>query len=129
MKPKIKTFEDACKKLGIEPNLPVVENLPVKHQGATIAMYKLGVIAEALNEGWKPDYSDHNEWKYEPWWTVTSISKNGKTASGLSFDGADRWRTGTYVGSRLCFKSRELCEYAAEHFLDLYEEALMLAAD
>ncbi len=127
MEHNIKTFEDACQALGIETNLPVVEKLPAKHQAATIAMYKLGVIVESLNEGWKPDYNNRSEIKWEPWWQPVHKSKNDKSASGLSFYVAGSWRPTTVVGSRLCFKSQELCEYAAEQFLDLYEQALMIS--
>jgi hypothetical protein len=62
---RVKTFEDACEVLGLNPeNLPIVENLPEKDRQSIVAYYKLTVIVRALNEGWKPDFSDHNQWKY-----------------------------------------------------------------
>lgn len=61
---RVKSFEDACQVLGISTNVPEVKGLPRKHQKAIIANYKLIVIAEALNEGWKPNWQDSDEYKY-----------------------------------------------------------------
>lgn len=55
MKNNIKTFDDACHVLNLDPStLPVVTGLPARHQKAITAHFKLIIIAEALNEGWKP---------------------------------------------------------------------------
>ena len=51
---KIKSFEDACKHLRLNPNdLPVVDMLPEKDRKSIIAFYKLTIIIRALNEGWE----------------------------------------------------------------------------
>ena len=115
-KPKIKTFEDACKALKLDPVkvLPKVSGMPKHHQEAMIAHAQLVIIAEALNGGWKPDWDNHNEWKYYPWFRMSG--------SGLSFYGYDGSSSDSGVGSRLCFKSRELAEYAGKQFLDIYTE-------
>ena len=63
---RVKSFEDACQVLGISTNVPEVKGLPRKHQKAIIANYKLIVIAEALNEGWKPNWQDSDEYMYYP---------------------------------------------------------------
>ena len=122
---KIKTFEAACAALGIKTTLPVVKGLPEKHQEAIIAHYKLVTITEALNEGWQPNWNDSDQWKYSPWFSVKASSKN-TAGSGLSFHVADYWDTDTGVGSRLCFKSRELAEYVAKTFRKLYEQSYLL---
>mgnify|MGYP000464618864 CR=1 FL=1 len=68
---KIKSFEDACKHLGLNPNdLPVVDMLPEKDRKSIIAFYKLTIIIRALNEGWEPDWSNWDEWKYYNWFYV-----------------------------------------------------------
>jgi hypothetical protein len=91
--PKIKTFEGACKALGIDAKkLPDVSMLPADHQDAIIAHYKLVIIAQALNEGWKPDWSDYNQYKYYPWFNVRS-------GSGLSYFDFVGWTT--HCGCRL----------------------------
>lgn len=114
---KIKTFEDACAAIGVSPNtVPDLSALPEADNKSMTAFYKLRIIAQALNEGWQPNWSDSNEWKWLPWFDEK------KSGSGLSFDAADYWFTGTDVGSRLCFKSKQLCEYAAKQFADLYSD-------
>jgi len=116
---KIKTYESACKALKLNPkNLPVVSKLPKKHKDAIIAHYKLVIIVEALNEGWEPNWSNYDEYKYHPWFEY----KN----SGAVFGGVGSYYYSADVGSRLVFKSRDLAEYAARHFIKLYNTYLTL---
>jgi hypothetical protein len=124
---KIKTFEDACEALKLNPAkcLPDVSGVPAHHQEAITANAKLIIIVEALNQDWKPNWNNRDEYKLYPWWKVDASSKN-PSGSCLSFHGAGRWATNTTVGSRLCFKSEELCEYAANQFKPLYEAAFLL---
>lgn len=119
---KIKSFEDACAHLGIEPKLPEVEVLHPDHQKGVIAFYKLSVIATALNEGWKPDWSNWNQKKWFPWWYVDASS-----SAFLAYAYTHYTATTAYAifGSRLGFKTRELAQYAADQFKDLYEDLLL----
>jgi hypothetical protein len=119
---KIKSFEDACQLLGIDAVLPQVEMLPENQQKAILAHYKLMIIAEALNEGWKPNWDNYDEYKYYPWFDMEGSS----SGSGFSFCDCDGWITGSSVGSRLCFKSRELAKYIGETFVDLYREYFVM---
>lgn len=116
---QIKTFEDACNKLGIDPTaLPDVSRIPEKHRAHTIANYKLIIIAEALHEGWEPNWDDYNEYKYYPWFRMSG--------SGFScFDYGDDISI-SYLGSRLCFKSRDIAKYAGEQFTELYKEQMLI---
>ncbi len=120
---EIKTFEDACTKLGInaeEIKLTFPEQLN-HHAKAFIAHIKLVIITEALNDGWKPDWTN-GEWdKYYAWFEMGSAS-----GAGFSFGGYDCWGTSSYAGSLLCFKSRELAKYAGTQFEDIYKEAFVL---
>ena len=77
------------------------------------AFRSLVLIAQTLNEGWKPNWKNSSEYKYYPWFEM-----NG--SSGFRFDGFGRWHSDSYVGSRLCFKSRELAEYAGQQFTEVY---------
>jgi len=121
---QIKTFEDACKALNIETNVPDFSASPAKHQKALLAHYKLVIIVEAANEGWQPDWSS-NEYKYTLWPDVEE-DKTKSSGFGLSFNGVDGWYTDTYVGSRLCFKNRNVAEYIFETFKELYEDYLLI---
>ena len=122
IKDKVKSFEDACKVLDITPSVPVVTGIPEKYQKPLIANYQLMVIAEALNEGWTPDWSN-GEWdKWYPWFNMDNSSSAGR----FSFGGAGGQHSGSRVGSRLCFKSEELADYAGTQFLELYRELFVI---
>lgn len=118
----IKTFAEACKKLKLSPIkvLPKLLGTPKKHHKAMIAYAKLLVITEALNEGWEPNWDDTNEWKYWPWFYM---NKPGFRffASFCSYA-----FTFTSGGSRLCFRTRDLSDYAAKQFLSLWKDMIVL---
>jgi hypothetical protein len=123
MEKKVKTFEDACKVLGLNPeHLPVVENLPEKDRKSIVAYYKLIIITRALNEGWEPDWLDYNQRKYWPWFSY------GGAAAGFAFAYTSYAASYTtaIIGSRLCFKTRELAKFAGTQFRDLYFECLFI---
>lgn len=122
---KIKSFEDACKHLGLNPNdLPVVDMLPEKDRKSIIAYYKLTIITRALNEGWEPDFSNWNEYKYYNWFYVEE--NKDQRSSGVRYYDSYCTYAGTDIGSRLCFKNRELAKYATEQFKELYREYLLI---
>src|ERR1035437_5555493 len=69
----IKTFEDACKKLGVDPSkLPDVSGILEEFAKPIIAAYKLMIIYKAINNGWKPNWSNSDQYKYYPWFYVLS---------------------------------------------------------
>jgi len=75
------------------------------------------IIAMALNEDWVIDWSNYYEWKYNPWFFM------GKgLSSGFLFIVANYDYSHSLVGSRLCFKTEELCKYAATNFREIYLE-------
>ena len=70
---RVKTYADACAVLGIEPmNETVLAKLGFTKD--EIAYRKLKTIAEALNEGWRPDWANSNEYKYWPWFVYNPAS-------------------------------------------------------
>src|SRR5437762_3029960 len=116
---KIKTFEAACKKLGIDPKkaIPVLPDHP--HNKALIALAKLLIIIEVVNDGWKPDWNNDDEYKYYPWFDMEKTKTN---PSGFSLSRVNYDFTNSDVGSRLCFKTRELAEYTVKQFIGLYKD-------
>lgn len=112
---RIKTFEDACAELELYPE-DVIAGFQETASKDEIAYRKLKIIAKALNEGWKPDWTDSNQYKYFPW---LEYSRSGScfVCSAAVYSASD-------VGSRLCFKSKELALYIGEQFIDLYNEYL-----
>lgn len=85
---RVKSYADACKVLGIEP----MDEDSMKAQGFRpdeIARRQLETITEALNEGWKPNWADTDEYKFYPWFyigvsEVQTEGTNGADA-GLSY--------------------------------------------
>lgn len=122
---RVKTYEDACKVLGVEP----INEQNAKAQGFRsdeIARRKLETIAAALNEGWKPDWNNTDQYKYYPYFYIQENAK-GKGSAGLScaiayFAAA---YAAAYFGSRLCFYASRLARYAGNQFTDLYEQILI----
>lgn len=107
---RVTTFDEACKVLGIV-FIPPTESTPDE-----VAYMMLKIIARALNEGWTPDWSNSSEYKYYPWFKMSS------PGSGFSYLVCDGDYSISFVGSRLCFKSRELAIYAGKQFTAIYEK-------
>lgn len=139
----IKTFEDACKRLGLPAEALTVESFGVASAyDAANALYKLLVIQKAMNNGvWR----DKEGLSYYPYWMTYSkeemdcMSEEEKQRYGikqlLSYAGADFTGysgvrcvgafnrgvgTDTNYGFPLCFNSEEAALYAANQFEDLF---------
>ena len=118
---RVKTYADACAVLGIEPmNEAVLAKLGFTKD--EIAYRKLKTIAEALNEGWQPDWANSNEYKYWPWFVYNTAD------AGFSYSGTVNAASNAnaYFGSRLCYKARELAAYAGNQFEDIYNDFLFI---
>ena len=115
---RIKTYEDACAELGISPwTEKDFSTSGLKPDEITYR--KIKTITEALNEGWKCDWKDANQYKYYPWFKMSS--------GGFVFyvTGCDYSGANAGDASRLCFKSSELAKYAGEQFLQLYSDFII----
>lgn len=90
--------------------------LPEDLKKPIVAAYKLMVVFLAINNGWKPDWSNWNQYKYYPWLSVRS--------SGFGFSDSDYGcvYADTSVGSRLCTDTREKALYIAEQFESEYQD-------
>ncbi len=135
----IKTFEDACERLGID-----VRPLAYPFGGdeelflQALALYKLLIIQKAINNGvWR----DKDDWSYYPYWSLYTkeemkpLSKEEKQRknikqirsyaysnhSGVRCSGANR---GVYAysdyGAPFCYNSKEAALYAANQFESLF---------
>jgi hypothetical protein len=120
---EIKTFEDACKAINVEPTIiPDFSLFPELDRQAMIDHAKLVIIAKAINGDWVPDWKDWNQYKYYPWFEMGSPS-----GGGFSCVDYVRWITYSIVGSRLCFETREQAKYAGKQFEDLYKSYFVKA--
>lgn len=147
IKERVKTFEDAVAILGSD-NQAVIDYYAIADKTCTediLAFAKLRVIAEALNEGWKPKF-DGDECRYYPWFYIYTkqeydeldedekkdcrvVGRSCNRASaygGVAYAGAYYASSDSvaYYGSRLAFKTRELAEYCGKRFIDIWERFL-----
>lgn len=147
---RIKTLDDAVSELG-EDNPAVKAYRSIKYgyaisetdpETADIMAYAaLRVIVEALNEGWKPQFTK-GEWRWYAWYDLVSPEQiedmseeekcrvvgraysNAGAYGGLVCSNANSVSTGsnTVYGSRLAFKNEELAEYAAKQFGEIFAD-------
>lgn len=138
---RVKTFKDACNELGIEHDKWVQDKKDLGLEADVIAYLKLRIIAAALNEGWKPQFTT-DEYRYFPWFylytqsEIDEMSEEEKSRvvyrsnsyahayGGVAYalTHSDSSNTNTYIGSRLAFKTRELAEYAGRQFVEIWAD-------
>lgn len=118
---RVKTFEDACAIEEPSANMKILLDYNGVDQDmlAAQAFAKLSHIRKVLNEGWVPDWTNSSEYKYYPWF-------KHEAGFGLSYGGCDLSNSYSSVGSRLCFKNRELAEYAGKQFKEIYNQFLSI---
>ena len=151
---RIKTFEDACAALG-EDHLYVqmFQDIYTKSEKAganvnsdVVAYLKLRIITAALNEGWEPQFTQDED-RWFPWhilWTEEELSsqdekwKRDRCLTTMQHHRGEwaglAYAHSTYApsdaiasfGSRLCFKSDTLAEYAGKQFIDLWMDFYLI---
>jgi len=106
----ITSFELACEKLSIPATLPDVSMLPERFRKALIAVYRLFIIFEAINDGWVAEMGNSSQTKFYPWLWVLS--------SGCGFDLSYYFcgHANTSVGSRLCTYDPEVAKFIGRQF-------------
>ena len=115
----IKSFNDVLGYLDIDPE--DFEERIEDMEDDEAAYVKVKLIARVLNEGWTPDWTNSSEYKYYPWFKMSSPS-----GVGFSFLDDDFWNTHSLCGSRLCFKSRDLAIHAGKTFENIYKDFFTL---
>ncbi|WP_290382665.1 hypothetical protein [uncultured Duncaniella sp.] len=149
---RVQTLDDAVRELGddqpavkawrsIKYGYSVSEKDP--DTADIMAYVTLRVITEALNEGWKPQFTE-GERRWYAWYdfltkeevegmsdeekeerrVVGRASVNAFAVGGLVFSNAYYVSSvsSAFGGSRLAFKNEELAEYAAKQFGDIYAD-------
>ena len=131
-----KDFEDAREKLDsfnvtsdeaakhFDSLAQLIRNANPRHIKALIALNKLFTIAEKWNkeDGFVPDFSNKEQWKYYPWF------KYEVESAGFVFVSADCTASDAFanIGSRLCFKSESRAEEFGKKYVDFYNEVFLL---
>lgn len=120
----LKTFEHACKVENLDPKtvIPDFSDWSKQDHKAMVAHAKLVIIARAANrlandgKEWTPDWTNYNQCKYYPWLDMS------RGSSGFRFHVIGCWHTASFVGSRLCFISREVATHVGKQFVKLYKD-------
>ena len=149
---RVQTFDDAVRELGDDhPAVKAWRSLKYGYavsdtdpETADIMAYStLRVITEALNEGWKPQFTE-GERRWYAWYDfltkeeveemsdeekkerrVVGRANNYAYAYGglvCSYASYVSTYSNSHYGSRLAFKNEELAEYAAKQFGDIYAD-------
>ena len=151
IKERVKTFEDAVAILGDEHPLVAqfraIEN-SFEEAGNNLHLFayaRLVIIAEALNEGWKPTF-DKDERRYYPLFYLytqkeyekldkdekkscraplrsnnNAFANGGLVCTVANLAGSNSF---THYGVRLAFKTKELAEYCGKQFIDIWTDFL-----
>ena len=149
---RIKTFEDACKELGrrAENGDEDAANLLADYESnkdnilnkETLAYMKLAIITAAINEEWKPEFTE-DEYRWYPCfllWTKEELEDktdewkdknqlllwggyaNNGTNAVLGYAYSIYAFSGTiaYYGSRLAYKTEALADYSGRQFAQIW---------
>lgn len=147
IKERIKTFEDAVNAIGEDHPLVAqykTINSAFKEADNNLHLFaytRLAIIAEALNEGWRPEYTE-DEYRYYPWFGLYTqeeyddmndedkercrfVGRSNSSAyafGGLvsAVAGSGSAHSHSSIGSRLAFKSRELAIYCGKQFIEIW---------
>lgn len=142
---RVKTFDDACKELGID-----AEAIQQQWQDAGITMLdevayqKLRIITAALNEGWEPEFKE-DEYRYYPYcilytkaeieqkddewkdeynlqlWLGGGASNYGANCGLASARSNSAWSNAVAsLSARLAHKTEELAIYSGKQFTELW---------
>lgn len=101
----------------------LIKELNPKHIEALVALNELLTIAEAWNkaDGFVPDFSDYSQEKWFPWF---KYDKEAARFVCVSMYSATSY-VSAYLGSRICFKTRERAEQFGKQFIELYNKVFL----
>lgn len=142
---RIKTFEDACREIGIDAEAWNRDKISLGLEPDVLAFLKLRIIVKALNEGWEPRFTE-DECRYYPWFILYTGEEYNKldeeeksrvvyrpdyyayalggVSSAVAF--YDSSSTNASIGVRLAFKTSELAAYCGRQFLDIWADFVFL---
>lgn len=142
---RIKTFEDACREIGIDAEAWNRDKISLGLEPDVLAFLKLRIIVKALNEGWEPRFTE-DECRYYPWFILYTGEEYNKldeeeksrvvyrsfniayALGGVSYAYAvsDSSGANAFIGVRLAFKTSELAAYCGRQFLDIWADFVFL---
>lgn len=111
----MKLWEKFCKDNKLKVTLPHL-NPKDSDEEWDNSCVMLRHIFKIRRGNWKPDYTDGNQAKWFPRFTLSS--------SGLAFEHsyAILWNSFSFVGSRLCTPTEKMSDSIAKEFLPIFEK-------
>jgi hypothetical protein len=112
----LKTFDDLCHACGTTEDEfeQKWKSIPVDSQ--TVSFQRMKILSDALNQGWKPDHFNTDQYKWFPYFKVSS------SGFGFSYSFYYYVSTHTSVGSCLCFETEEKSNHAGRQFTQLFQD-------
>lgn len=101
----------------------LVQDVNPRHIKALVALNELFTIAEAWNkaDNFVPDFSDASQYKYYPWF----VYDKGVAGFVYAYTADTPSHTSAYIGSRLCFKTRNRAIQFGKQFAHLYNQVFL----
>ncbi len=148
VKERVKSLDDAIKELGEDHQYVKayrgwmrISNTECKD---VTAYLRLRIICAALNEGWKPTFSE-GEFRYYPWFSICTKDEcnnlnesgndysiaplpsnyNASAGGGLVSCGANFLSSFSSSGVRMALRSEELAKYCGKQFVDIWVDFLV----
>lgn len=124
LKEQLPDFNAACKLYDVPADkaVPDFAFFPERDREAMQKFTELVLIIRAANrianngEEWIIDYND-KKWKSVPWFAMAGPGGS----SGFRYRVYGRWRSHSFVGSRLSFFNDTVVEYVTDKFLQNYK--------
>ena len=131
---EITTVEEAFKRQKDQidlSKLPDLSSLPSKFSRGMLALLKLQVVTEAVNNDdpkepeFKADFNDRNQEKWFPWYVGGAADGSG---SGFRFLVTLYGWSNSYAsgGARLALKDEERADHMNEYFSELYKDLWLI---
>lgn len=113
----IKTYSDVCKALGEkEYNISDFSHIPEEYSLKHLYTIQLQQIAKLFNNGWIPNWVDHKEQKWFPYFKNTSRVGSGWHCHSRYCD--DVYAHGVVV----YYQTEEIAIFVGKQFQDIYIE-------
>lgn len=119
IKDRINSVDDAIVELGEnDPEVIQLRKLQeIEIADNILARQEAVVLIKAYNEGWEPDWTDDDQYKY----SHRFYMGGSKGSSAFRCDDYGIWNTGSNVGSRLFLKSSDLVYHTGEKHLEVFK--------
>lgn len=113
---RIKNLDDVYSELGIkEEDVLIFKEPKNKSERYINACAIIPKIVQAYNEGWFPNFNNHKQYKYFPYFEKVGLGWRVVVGG---------WNSGSSLGSGFYFKNKDLLMDACNKFSEIYNDWL-----